>query len=1388
MKNFEELTVAVLKEIAKEKGIKGAYKMRKAELVEALNNTEVKEVETMDAATTNKGLENNKEEVKEVVNMNNINFAELNKLTPEDRQVTLANIAAAAEKRNMMGFNIIKKESKNIRTINIIRAEFGVKHVNYGDRKVPEVFTDVFVQPAQESALLRACNIKTGKLADKVMVADGLYVDEIVTVSFAKSLLNKNKKIKKLFSKVMDSLFANPNVPFAVNQRKCLMLKFNTTTGVVTKVDTVGKLAVDEVVVEYEFMGITPSGLRSASIICAATKRHTNKNVINVDRRIALLEKAMDGAFSCNFLEANKAFKTLTSLEKLFKDSTRITQCAPGSLEVMDITNYVVAHNISANATFNGKAAESVTDGNVRVSTESLIDGYYREKGIPVSFSQVNGTCAQYRGASLKCSGTATKRRDVAMLAKMAIANDNIAFIVIDGVRYTRDEFLALSFEDRESFFANIDLFGDMNAFKLEEFNPVFKLVKLKEAYSSASDSNMVVNMAMMQVAPEEAREFLIRRAKEQLCEKFRKLGANFNLNENGMPIPESFGFEVTDVLNNAPQFIDYLFNCDRKTIMMMLPAILRSVLSNEVKGIRKLVNELKVDLNSVYSVVQSDMAALFGETILAEDECFCKDFTVEEVSAVRHPISSIFAVTSFKVVSLEEVLNRIDKLNVGASIKNSIADFYAFAKGYVILPASEYLMEKHDGMDWDIDAMQFILDQEAVNILKRLPNIGSSIPKEHDWMRKTTLNGERNISEKIFVRPEFELTAPTKSDANDMSKAFNKVSNTVSYTYDFNNVGKYVARAFFSSDVANVGEIATAFYNNVCILSALISNKTDEVIKAAIVKEFNDYYKCSGKTMYKSVIVKVEEDGKIVYESNKFDCCEAIFRFAESNGSIEELCEFLMDCIYLNRYLAETSIDAAKNRFFIMNMFNHADFVRALGSDKNMNIVVTEEKEQANAIYAERFSTLGLGATDMDSNNFFNIEMLTAKKKGVALENLEAARQEAADQAYLTGREPKAVALAVADPLASIRNELSTFANDLIVLYTKLAEKEVTSLEGIATREYVINAAEQLENQKEINDCLFAVNNAYSAITTCAKEVDTFEDKAAKDYMNTVAVQSCRNMANLALSGVDAYSIGLCAVALMSKEDGTGTINPAILKVFEREIISFLSTLGIKNVGMIGETLMYAKKDGRLVKLENYIGLEVAIESGKAYLEDGTVIVAKNKKANIKGIISKTEYGFAIIGERKYAEDDLSVGAYFAFRANKDNAKIIGLTNCKGEFIPVEYGFRTQFTVNNKTYYNILTAYNAEGQYKIIGDVTANSNIAATLESMDLNTNNFKVFTSGKGKIAFFLGGAECQAILSAINTDSDFEGEYIAPELDTDLDNNEFFFDVNEEFGLPQ
>lgn len=1395
-KNFEELTLVALKEVAKNKGLKGYSKMRKAELIELLKNTEVKgEDVKMENKVVNNGevlVNGGNVEMKfvdgklvnvaapvvveEVRGMNRLNFAKISKLDEKQQTTMLKYFADKAKRQSRLAFNIIKKESKNIKTVNMIRVEFDYEWKVIGKSKVAVLTREAFVQPAQESALIRQCNVVKGKLADGIMVANGDMTTDIITISFSQNLINGSKTAGPLFSEAINSVLEQ-QLSVDVNNKKELKLLYNANTGLVKFYEDGMEIKECEKVLTYKFMGITPSGLRSASIICAATHISTSsvKNLC-VDRRNILLDKAMDGAFSYNFLDGNK-FKTVKKLDKLFKDSTRITQCAPGSQDIMKMENYVVAKNIAMKAKFFNVLAQKVTDGNVFISVEALLEKYFKVKNIPVKYGDVNGTCAQYRGASLKCSGTAKRRKHIAFVSKKAFADDNIAFVVVDGKRYSKDAFLALDKEVQDKFWNNIEMLADLNAIKLEFFNPVFTLTKLKEAYVSDSESNMVVNMAMLQTAPQETIDLLVSRGRKQLAKIFRELGASFDVDDKGNIIPAGeLDVESTKRINNAAQFIDYIYSCDPVKVLAMLPGVIKSKMNNIIKGARRMVNELKIDIDSVYSVVQSDPAAILGVNILAEDECFSIAFElegIEIVSAVRHPISSTFAVSTFKVVTLEEVLRRINALPIGELSKEYIADAFMNAKGYVILPASEYLMEKHDGMDWDIDAMQFILDPEVVSILRRIPNIGSNISSENDWMRKTELNAELAIIERNFARPSFEKTNPDagkdNSNAGNTStaKAMEAiVSSYVSYNYSYSHVGNFVAKDFFLLDVANVGQIATAFYNNVCIRSAIKSEYVSTEVKEAIAKEFKNYYNCSGKKKYATVIEEMVDanSSKIVYDSNKLDCCEAIFRFAESNGTIEELDAFLLDCILLNRFLAETSIDAAKNRYFVYNMFNHAAIVRACGSDKNMEIKVTEDNSEANKIFADRYAKMGL--TVLSDNNFFNVDMLHSFRKGATLDKLEEARANAIMDAKLTGRNPKDVALSVLDPLGVIRIKLQNFVNDLIVLTSKQLEAYVTSASSRMTRTAIIEEARALSNYGEIAACVYGVRNAYAAITTSAKEAVEFEEKSAKEYLKTVAVQGCRNMVTLGLSDVDAYTIGLVVVATMANDEGTKNVNPALFKVFEKEIIAFLAAKGLDNVGIVGEELMYAKNENNIVKLDTLVGQTIEIAEGKACLEDGTIIVAENKKAEITGQITVVNGKYTVVAAREFAEDNLSVGAYLNLDSRYLN--IVGMTNAKNpnKFEASIYKVKDMKIAGNE-YFNVVIGYNEAGEYRIEGCISGNKLMKESLATLELTASNFSVFTSKSGKKVFFLDGKDCEEMLQAMSAMVDEEICFENPEM---------------------
>ena len=251
----------------------------------------------------------------------------------------------------------------------------------------------------------------------------------------------------------------------------------------------------------------------------------------------------------------------------------------------------------------------------------------------------------------------------------------------------------------------------------------------------------------------------------------------------------------------------------------------------------------------------------------------------------------------------MEEMTRRILALNITDFQKRHLINYMVAAKEVCIIPASHYLMEKHDGMDFDIDAVQIIEDKDVVDCLAKLQNRGSVIrdTKEANEARHQETGMETAIT-KFMNQPELGLVRPQET-TNALTNKVEKVGGTsfistaaVNSTIvekkidlSFTSTGDMINN-YFENKIASVGEITNAFYNNALILLTLKSDDTTDEMKEAITKAFKRYYKCNGAEQYTSVIDRTA----VSYEVDKFDCAEAVFRFAESNGSTHSLIAYL--------------------------------------------------------------------------------------------------------------------------------------------------------------------------------------------------------------------------------------------------------------------------------------------------------------------------------------------------------------------------------------------------------------------------------------------------------------------------------------------------------------
>lgn len=1460
-KEAVKMTVVELKKLAKELGIKGYSKMNKAALVEVVEKAErtntVINILTKEQEARVKSVEKAKEIAAELnlpgvgtledetvvyevarkleerqnsnkaKGMNKLNFGQILRLVNSNASSSkiskmISIYARNAKRQSKVAFKILKRDSKNIDTVYSLRIEFGVSD---------EARTsNVFVQAGQESSIFRAVGRKNGIIGDNTMIRKGDFVNEVVSIKFDKSLF-KNKHNKDIFSKTIDSLLSDTKKAVA-KVTTSINLVFSKN-GLVKFTDNKNvKLNKDEYVMTYEFLGITPSGLRTKSILAAAVLyRDFEGNVKSIDRRKEVIDKSMDGAFAYHFLDEKGNFKEAKSTLELFKGATRITQGAPGSKVIFKLRNYVIVPNIAEYAKFEGEDAKDITDGNVRLSAEAYMDKYVHPNNLPLRYEDVLGTCGQFRGASLKCSATLTSQRAVKnlVLETMKDTKKKKCLFVVDGKKYTREEFLALDREVRIDFLNKVEMLGDLNAFKLENFNPEFELVELKAAYASDSKLNTVVNMALMFADQDKALKLILRKGKEKITSHFASLGLDFEVNENGEMIPNPLNFDVIKGKNADSQLVEYLYKCDPQYMLHAAPGAVRSMMSNRIQGLANSINELKIDLASKYLVVQSDMGCLYNCQLLRENEVFCPEFEgLTKVSAVRHPISSFLAVSTFNVVTLEEILNRIAKLNADDDIKEDLAEFYSYAKGYAILPGSAFLMEKHDGMDWDIDAMQFILEEEAVEILAKLPNIGSKIDSKDDWQRRISLNAESNIEKQVFIRPDKELT--NQEDKNNNIKktatgtaAANAIK-TAKLTYSFDDVCRYAAKEYFLSNMASVGEIATAFYNNADILFALKAGTLTKAEEEKVLDKFRKYYGCTRKVKYVSNVDLTQKQ----YTINKIEACDILFRFAESYGTKEELEAFLFDCCLYNRYIAETSIDSAKNKFLILNMYNHAHLVKGLGSDKNMKIVKTNLSafgpersmddytkeaydninDKINKMFTNTITKHGLNGT-LSVDNYFNLDLMDYDKKNCFdINEIETAEYQAKIAAEINGRRPKPTPLGIESPLSKIKRELVEFANEMIILSSKLLEAEVTSEEAKAVRANILADFSELckEERADIERAVYGALNVYRSISSTVSQNLTFEEKLSKHYLNDIAVKATRNGALLSMFDIEGYKIGMKCLIELGKNEGRTTLNPALTKVFVKEVIEYLSTK-MDNVGVIAEKISIINETDE-VKKTDLVGCEVEFVSGEASI-NGVDLYAKDKKANIEGTIVEEDGAFYVENILTFPEEDFSVGAYISNWNSKANKEIIGVTNFKGkdeEFVAEKYTILEEYsrTINGFTckYKDVVVAENAEGNRRIEGILSASDAFKSVIYDLDLNGENFKVYKN-KNSRCFFLAGNEIEAILNSVTEGSaeDFEMPIceegfetetdfapIEGEADYDFATPDFDFGDVEDFGIPQ
>ena len=1080
------------------------------------------------------------------------------------------------------------------------------------------------------------------------------------------------------------------------------------------------------------------------------------------DKRLELVDAANDGSIKMSFLQEDKfgnvAWKSMDKL-KAFKNAIRIANCNAPSRVSFAVSNSIVFDNIAEKACYSkitpgkqlpdetvikffeeitaaekardaakaaldkdateenakayndaqGKVAKILNtylivrcgdtkDGNVFAASESQ-HKFFKENGEPISLDAITGTTFQTRGhGSLKSSMTFKKRDELKVLARHLLAiKQEIRYVMCDGKRISAED---LTSEQLEHVIENVDVIADMNSIKLENHANFVSITVLKMAYDSQTKFSQILNIAMCNADMEATLALLQERFLLLFQEAFKQAGVIIPTDENGaMQMPE-LHLDSVKKLANSDQVMEQVIFGDPVMAAACIPFAYRRILSNNIKTLAKRLTNLDMTCDSAYSVVQADPAVLFGFRTINDNEFYCsdRDQTAKDCVAIRQPMSGDSAVTYFKRLGLSEIYDRIYNSGCDKDVAVFLANYYADAHGYNIIPASHYLMEKHDGMDWDIDAMMFYYDAAIVAICKKMPEIGTKIVRtKSDWMNtdgdKMVVNfqaGQGILKRLEGIKAAKDFKGTRKGAFAIGASVKEAINESEAYDVSFETV-RFLAKSVFTNPIADVGTIVSGFYNNALIKLCL---KKGIRVKE-ICKQLRKKYHAGeiSNIPYKSPIKEeVCEEGYTQRILTKETVIEAMVRFAESRGNLEDCLAFIEDCCTLNRYAAETSIDAAKQAYIMLDYVNHRDIIRCLGMDKHLRFEAIENK----AVLAKE--VLG-GQYRKDDETLISEIYEEARANACYVltgeEGAEVTRF--FELPLLTDVVNTKKALVVEDPIATLKYEICTSVNAMIVAVDSCFRNFVASEEAREIRRGLmdkfksrtnIDIAELVEeaqgdysnvsdaaaseaictnfmNSEDAGKIIKNICTAYTALTESTTEgnlksamkSDDFDEYTKKDYINNLGVFAIGNFARMAFGNKSSVDIGILLVMFyvidlalrIDNRSTVTTINPGLVRVMEEEFLAGLSYFGFKNVTTIGEKVdaivdLTNSEYVRASDFEYFCGEEVEIVDGHGFVSfegEEFEVRTDNKKANIYGMLDIVDGKLYVVSERESKADE---------------------------------------------------------------------------------------------------------------------------------------------------
>ena len=1089
----------------------------------------------------------------------------------------------------------VKPANTHTRKLHLLQQEISkLDTVFIGSIKV-EGYNDVDykfqIQAPQESSLINACERRKAIISSGDMAYnDKDVIFKLLSVQVTSSVRNNKRKFNAVMSCIEKGIF----VCYNKISGKCSVVSGTNNT----RKNTISVLLQDKnnVIFKYQFLGVTPSGLKSCTVMTALTAyKEAGKDVVDCDDRYEFLDKASDGMFNKNFYkkdaDGNIVFNRVNK-QKAFKSMSRELLSSPACKSLFEARKYIIFSNLAEVA--EKLNLDTCKDGTSFISARR-IQTALEKKGHIFDLCTILGTVYQLRGGSAKMSGVAKSQQDLSVYAYrilkdaakkvtnkqhvteadfeagvkyLATEKDGMV-IVLDGIRYEGE---AISFDIFKKCVEKIDFLGDWNGFKERYFNPVFNLTVLKTGHNdSITGLNTVVNLMMMHTNADKTKAFIIRKVKEEIVRSYSELGFRIEIDNDGIITNVSFDPSLIQRINNDSQMNQSLLKTASRTISAAIPQIVRGLMSNNMQRIANLIKCLNPDIKAHYLVVQADDAPLFGHKILAPDEFFCNDLSndVLEVIETRHPISTKNSFIPAKRVFLDEIIERINSFDdLTDSEKQTLLNSYTQEKCYIIVGASKDSMEILDGYDFDIDALCVLEDPEVVEIFKdRLSQrLAPQIRREDDGMETYRFNVKELAISSFHDNPFYNGNLLSEEDEDDIAEVaidscesdfdMSNIINNDIFTKDQDLMDLSLetflklTKDFHLNPVAPVGLIATGFYNNLLILISLLDAEISPELKEKITFIFNSTYKTAGEggISYESPF---EVKNSNIYLSKKA-CIESIMNFKNSKGTLEDTIAFINDATDANRYPEESSIDAAKNDYKTADFYNHGSILKALGSDKNCSVSVIEDAEEVEDLYNKIISSLNNALkSDLNANNLFAVNLIkldptmNGRYSASQIKNinkldketiLSIIEKEGLDIANDPKESKNKTQFVFEDSYYKIKKYLADFANTINVLASKKIEEHIFSDNSIKIRESICQNADKIAVEHKINredkTAIRSIKFLGRAFDVVTADSDTVDNMNSIIYKKEVVNDILRNTAAVEFAGLTAAEIGCLVMA----------------------------------------------------------------------------------------------------------------------------------------------------------------------------------------------------------------------------------------------------------------